>query len=568
MKFSTSTLMIAVTALLASCGTQQLVSAPSSSHGPLASVTVPSAIANAEVIPVGYAQAVGLRTSIARGLNTQSLQNPEMTSLLLADFAGAPFAYLNITAEGQIDPLTYGLTLSDEQARETGKVFISFTGASDVREFTAASSTDQVLLKHLATTVQAIGGKPQVNRLLTLDGSTVYVEGLDGRVWPVGQRQALSHSELKRLTDQYLAVVRDVMDHPAELEELRLAWKAQLSGSDQVGQQSLGQLLNRSTVSAYLREDGTLNVTKMLKASVALGAQGLGVAGLKMQAITPERAAPHDNIGGGYAQSSAFWEEYDYTGGTLQLDGAWYWPKGIPQTLSGWLNGSSGITQQDAIGCAPSAAQALMYHYWSKGNPMFGLNFNGELPRYKADASARIERRDMELASNTSGGRAVYSVGWNPIKPGSIYPRMNQFMPDGRRYTTSLMNGSWFVNGTLTEPAEFVSGFNQMLRDAGQTQASVQGVWHVYGRQDADGMEALINNAWYGNHPVIAQYSTNGTTMGFEQHYAPIAFMRVEWGWFYKGVLIRSSDQLNWETNVSNRWAPHKGVYTVKGLSN
>lgn len=568
MKFSTSTLTIAVSALLASCGTQQVTSIPGASNNSLTTVTVPSAIADAESIPIGYAQAVGLRTSMARGLDAQSLKNPQMTSVLLTDFAGAPFSYLNITADGVVDPLTYGLKLSDEQARQTGKVFISLTGASDVREFTAASSTDQVLLQQLATTVQAIGGKSQVKRLLSLDGSTIYVEGIDGRVWPVGQRKALSNDNLKLLTDQYLTVVQDVMKHPAGLKEIKSAWKAQLTGSNQVGQQSIGELLNLSTVSAYLHADGTLDVARMLKANANLGIQSLEASGLKGQGITPQRAAPHGNIGGGYAQSSAFWEEYDYAGGWLQMDTAWNWPKGIPQTLSGWLNGSNGTTQQDAIGCAPSAAQALMYYYWAKGNRMFGLNFNGELPRYSMDSSSNFIRQSAELASNTSGGRGIYSVGWNPIKPGSIYPRMNQFMSDGRRYTTSKMNGSWFVNGTLTEPGDFVNGFNQMLRDANQAQAYVQGVWQVYGRQDADGMESLISSAWNGGHPVVAQYSVNETTAGFAQHYAPIAFMRVESSFFYKGVLIRSSDQVNWETNVSNRWSPHKGVYTVKGLSN
>ena len=541
MHYSRATLMIATTLALASCGKQ-------ASNAPLpVGLSAPAAIADAQDITLGLAQAVSLNDNLTHGLSAQSARTPVISSVPVNDFLGQPFVYLNVTSDSNIDVLQEGLKLSGSEAN---RYFINLVGASTVRDVKFASSNSAQPLVELARTVKAVGGKGRVKGLVTTDGVSLLVEDKKGNFWVSGSDQPLSSEVVKDLKAEYQKALDTIGKNPDTISALKHEWEYQLTGATQATSKNPNAAaplsIEGSRLASYLNADGTLDVAKSLKdakvgqnlsAQSGISGQSIKAAGLTAQYLyTYEYKGPV--IGSGYSQSPALWLGFPIQSFRL------------PSFIGGSLN----WVVKDAIGCGPAAGQALLYWLWRyANNPLYG----------KSWASAG-QPEPIGYTDQSGGG---FKGTADVLSENNFYRIVNRTTnpgEEGMPHMTRLMNGSWFGNGALVKPWDFVSGMNAILAEAiPGANLKLDYEWKTYGAGSNGTMLRIIKNNLAYSRPVIMEYSTPNSTLGLEAHYSPVTKARTVSGWFGVGTVVYavSHDHPNWDTSISNRWAPYTGTY-------
>ncbi|WP_420594066.1 hypothetical protein [Deinococcus sp.] len=510
-------------------------------------MSAPAAIADAQDITLGLAQAVSLNDNLTHGLSAQSARTPVISSVPVNDFLGQPFVYLNVTSDGNIDVLQEGLKLSGNEAN---RYFINLVGASTVRDVKFASSNSAQPLVELARTVKAVGGKGRVKGLVTIDGVSLLVEDKKGNFWVSGSDQPLSSEVVKDLKAEYQKALDTIGKNPDTISALKHEWEYQLTGATQATSKNPNAAaplsIEGSRLASYLNADGTLDVAKSLKdakvgqnlsAQSGIGKQSINAAGLTAQYTYGYEYKGY--IGSGYAQNTGMWLGYDQN-----------------FRLPSFIGGSLNWVNQNAIGCAAAAGQALMYDLWVKGVRLYGKSWADA--GYEAPLGYTDQVNGNFYGPNrNSNSNSFYRVVNRTDNPGE----------EGMPHMTRLMNGSWFKNGTLIKQWDFVSGMNAILNEAALGYSfSMDYEWKTYGAGSNGTMLRIIKGNLARGNPVIMEYSTPNNAIGLEGHYSPMMKARTESGWFGVGTFVYavSYDHPNWDTSISNRWAPFMGAFTVR----
>jgi hypothetical protein len=515
---------------------------------------------SAVLIEPAVAQGAAVFNQFSRGLTTQAAKTLNIASFLVEDFDGKPFSYINFTTPDKVkDVWKYAEKIQDEKKDTTDGYATStvITGASTGRSIGLAMTDDLELIKLIGKTVDKVGGRKNVKRLVTLNGLwDVFLEDTSGKYWRVDEKQAaITDAELNDSKKQYKAI-RDRNNDPKLKQDLDKEWAKIQGTQDQSNPAPIAPAsVKAQSVSSYATADGNLDMAKVASSIDKRGGVRVTDRGLSAKAM--------DSV------TQDCWPFLWWS----VCDPAWYGhlnryevPGGFLQKGSQYNSAPYSVSGNDVMGCGPAAMISLA-HWWNKyaNVKWYGKAPIGATPYYKTVGSS--------YWAGIGGLNGNWGTG-DKYDPNSFATLAGAKQASGLPAMTEYLGGFWFINGTLTTPQGFIDGGRNWLASQKANYGVYSGlqlqgyfnvtpgIWGPFGffgalsaTANAFNFAAAIRaETGYNDRAVIAVFPT-GRSAGLEAHYSTILRFHIIQGTLAT-VWVTPEDTFvggsNWEVNLGN----------------
>jgi hypothetical protein len=455
-------------------------------------------------------------------------------SLQTEDFAGRPFTYLNFALPFQVADL-WSMSPTFLKSLETAKVTTTITGASMGRSLAYAMADDVRLLEEIISTANAMGGKQNVKRIVSLQGYfDLYLEGHDGRFWIVSMSPKVATPEqVNTWRSQERQMRLKLKTESTYYANLASEWGRLLNPNHSINAKS-GMV--SSLMADFTLPDGSLNLAKAVQMTANRGVhlESVPAAQSKSRAKTITSSQPdycwpflwwsicdwstygsltnNHVAGGGYGQraSNFGFDSWNVSGGNLLSCGtsafvsmAWWWShyKGIqfynmPQKIN-----EEPLYYRTAFN--GNGGDYLLYSQWAPDSVAVRM--------VQRDASGRPEIANFTLPYVVNGNATA-------TNPWDLHGGGQRFL-DFQRANYNLQEVNK-VGGTLVMNSKWISSLIGIVPIVG----AVSAVDYSYS------IGSIINeHVGVRDNVMLALYPTGADVLG-GPHYSPILKYRIIWG--------------------------------------
>lgn len=469
----------------------------------LSEKNLPSVLTGAEPVRLPEAQGIATKQLLRHGISAQSLVNDKISSFPINDLLGLPYGYLHIM---------------DSKVHELGNSQLSkdaittMTGSSKIRTVQTFQAKGSRYIDELNVTIKALGGREQIGQIVTVDGALLLVQDHQGRFWMQGETQPLSATDVAELKEKYTALALSIANNEDTLKQLEDAWDTNLQNHGHSQPNDFKEFVHGNTfdLNAYIKaQSKAITATAQSQSEVTYNGEIYA--------------------GTGYNQNPFKWD-----GDTLRQGNG----KNLP------------------IGCAPSAAQALLHANW----------------KYRGFKMQIEEGGDFKSYDGTPDNKTVRTSGWRPDK-NNFYAFANRVVGDNY-YMSKLMGSFWFFNGQAVLPSGFTDGlkeYNRLhVRNSSGQVPRLAYTWRTWGKALNDGMYKTFTFAAKDNKPMVMLYlsptkNDNGWKGG---HYAPVKSgdAHLESGFFssWYNVYVTPVDNSDMRYHISHMWNAFGGLFTLE----